>query len=148
MKPRKTWREKLERQQEPKVVAIPPKMQARLGTGTLLIPRPLDVDAIIRTVPSGSLMTISQLRAILADHSGASTTCPLVTGIFVRLAAETSAEDERAGRKRVSPCWRVIRDDGTLLEKYPGGAVEQAHRLAAEGHRIESRGKKLRVVTV
>src|SRR5216684_4136831 len=32
---RTTWREKLERVQEPKVVDIPPKMQVRFGTGKM-----------------------------------------------------------------------------------------------------------------
>jgi hypothetical protein len=47
------WREKLTRQQEPKIVAIPPRMQARFGKGKMVIPKPLDVDALIRRVPRG-----------------------------------------------------------------------------------------------
>lgn len=49
MKTRTTWREKLEKEQEPKIVNIPPKMAKRFGTGRMLIPRPLDVDALIRS---------------------------------------------------------------------------------------------------
>lgn len=56
-KPRGTWREKLEKEQEPRVVDIPPKMQKRFGMGTMLIPTPLDVDALIRKVPKGKLVT-------------------------------------------------------------------------------------------
>lgn len=41
------WREKLERQQAPKIMEIPTRMQKRLGKGTMVIPRPLDVDALI-----------------------------------------------------------------------------------------------------
>ena len=97
---RKTWREKLERAVEAKVVAAPPRMRERLNAHTLLIPRPLDVDALIRKVPVGRLLTLSEIRSTLAAEAGADTTCPLVTGIFVRLSAEVAAEDEKAGKLR------------------------------------------------
>jgi hypothetical protein len=54
-----TWKRKLT---EPhpkhgKVVPIPPGMRKRYGTGITLIPRPLDVDALIRMVRKGRLTT-------------------------------------------------------------------------------------------
>lgn len=115
---------------------IPPKMVKRFGEGTMLIPRPLDVDALIRTVPKHKLVTQSQIRARLARESRADVACPITTGIFVRIAAEAAAEDERLGRRPITPFWRVVRDDGSLNDKFPGGAQAQAGRLRAEGHRI------------
>ncbi|HEY3738718.1 MAG TPA: hypothetical protein VGL53_02680 [Bryobacteraceae bacterium] len=53
MKARKTWREKLEIAKERKIIAIPARMRARMGEGTMLIPVPLDVDAAIRRIPAG-----------------------------------------------------------------------------------------------
>lgn len=138
------WREKLERVQEPKIVAIPPKMQKRFGTGTMLIPRPLDVDALIRKVRKGKLVTQSQIRDALARTHQADVTCPITTGIFVRISAEAAEEDRRAGKKRITPYWRVVRDDGGLIEKLPGGVEAQAGRLKGEGHFIEP-GRKPRV---
>jgi len=132
---------KLERQQEARVVTIPPKMQKRFGRGKMLIPRPLDVDALIRKVPRGKLITQAQIRENLARASGADVACPITTGIFVRIAAEAAAEEMRAGKSRVTPYWRVIRDDGKLLERFPGGPAAQADHLAAEGHSIETAGK-------
>jgi hypothetical protein len=137
MRTRKSWREKLETIQEPKVVAIPPKMRKRFGEGTMLIPRPLDVDAMIRTVKTGELVTQSQIRTALAGRFHADVTCPITTGIFVRIAAEAAEEDARAGKKRVTPYWRVVRDDGGLIDKLPGGVEAQARRLRAEGHTID-----------
>ena len=116
-------------------------MQKRFGRGKMLIPRPLDVDALIRRVPRGKLVTQGQIRKTLARASGADVSCPITTGIFVRIAAEAAAEDMRAGKSRVTPYWRVIRDDGRLLEKLPGGPAAQADHLAAEGHAIETTGK-------
>jgi hypothetical protein len=120
-------------------------MRKRFGEGTMLIPRPLDVDAMIRTVKKGSLVTQSEIRTALAGRFHADVTCPICTGIFVRIAAEAAEEDARAGKQRVTPYWRVVRDDGGLLEKLPGGVEAQARRLREEGHTID-RSRKPRVL--
>jgi hypothetical protein len=138
---RTSWRSKLEGGCERKVVDIPPKMQKQHGTGTMLIPRPLDVDAEIRRTRPGQLITTRQLRELLADRFGADTTCPLTTGIFVRIAAETAEEDARSGRERITPYWRVVGTNGELNPKFPGGVVAQARHLRAEGHSIARGGK-------
>lgn len=143
MKTRMSWREKLEKKQEPKIVDIPPKMVKRLGTGKMLIPRPLDVDALIRKVKKGKLVTQAQIRERLAKDSGVDVTCPITTGIFVRIAAEAAEEDLREGKKRVTPYWRLIKKGGSLNPKFPRGIEEQAARLREEGHVIlVSKGKK------
>ncbi|HSE38522.1 MAG TPA: hypothetical protein VLG74_14555, partial [Blastocatellia bacterium] len=118
---RTSWREKLERTDHSKIVEIPPSMSKRMGTGTMLIPKPLDVDALIRKAGKGRLVTVSQIRSRLARDNNVDTACPLTTGIFVRIAAEAAEEDLRNGRKQITPYWRVIRDDGSLNEKFPGG---------------------------
>jgi hypothetical protein len=140
---RTSWREKLERADHSKIVEIPAAMSKRFGTGTMLIPRPLDVDALIRNAGKGKLITVSEIRSRLARDNKVDVACPLTTGIFIRIAAETAEEDTRNGKKRVTPYWRVIRDDGSLNEKFPGGAKAQAQRLKEEGHSITpGRGKK------
>ena len=147
-KSRKTWREKLERVQEPKVVQVPPRMQKRFGTGTMLIPRPLDVDSVIRKIPRGRLATQSQIRERLAKDCGADVACPITTGIFVRIAAEAANEDMESGKKRVTPYWRVVRDDGGLNERFPGGVRAQSLLLRKEGHKIAlKKGKKSPIVS-
>ena len=120
-------------------------MAKRLGPGTILIPRGLDVDAAIRRVKAGRLITQSRIRERLALEAGCDQTCPITTGIFVRIAAEAAVEDELSGKRRITPFWRVVRDDGSLNEKLPGGAAGQADRLKAEGHHL-TRGKKIRVI--
>jgi len=144
MKTRKSWREKLEHSCGGKIVEMPPAMAKRMGTGTLLVPKGVDVERAMRLAKRGQLITQGQIRDRLAREAGADYTCPITTGIFVRIAAEAAAEDERAGKQRVTPYWRVVRDDGSLIEKLPGGAAGQAARLAEEGQRIV-RGKKVRV---
>ena len=137
---RTSWRAKLAKEQEPKIVDVPPRMQRQFGKGTMLIPRPLDVDALVRKVPRGRLVTVNQIRARLAAEQHADVTCPLTTGIFLRIAAEAAEEDRRAGKSRVTPYWRVLREGGRLNEKYPGGVAGQAAQLRAEGQRVERKG--------
>lgn len=94
------------------------------------------MEAIIRSVPRGSTITVSQIREVLAEEHSADVTCPLTTGIFVRIAAEAAEEDARAGQTEITPYWRVVKDDGSLNPKFPGGVEAQARKLRAEGHRI------------
>jgi hypothetical protein len=143
---RTPWREKLERQQEPKIVDIPPRM-AHFGKGTMVIPRPVDVDRLIRHVGQGKLVTVLQLREELAKRNRVNVACPLTTGIFIRIAAEAAEEDRRAGVKEITPYWRVLSSEGGLNPKFPGGVAAQRRRLSSEGHRVSKpRGKKPPVV--
>jgi hypothetical protein len=136
MKTRKSWREKMDNPNLPKVVDIPPRMQQRFGTGTMLVPSPNEVEAFIRTVRKGSVTTVSQIREFLAGKHSANVTCPLTTGIFVRIAAEAAEEEASAGKAKITPYWRVLKDDGSLNPKFPGGVRRQVERLREEGHRI------------
>lgn len=151
LKSRINWREKLENPPKglPKVVDASknPKMAKRFGTGKMLIATPLHVDGLIRKVKKGKLTTIGQMREKLARDFGADFTCPLTTGIFTNIAARAAEEYRAAGRRDITPYWRVVRDDGGLNEKFPGGVGGHAARLRAEGHHLEKsqRGKKLRV---
>ena len=70
---RKSWREKLHDSRDmPKVVEVTPEMSQRWGTGTVVIPAPLEVDEIMRQVPEGRLITINQIREIMAERYNAS----------------------------------------------------------------------------
>ena len=70
---RKSWREKLADSKDmPKVVEITENMSQRWGTGTVCIPTPMEVDEIMRKVPGGKLITINQIREVVAKRHGAS----------------------------------------------------------------------------
>ena len=143
-KGRKTWREKLADDKDlPRVVEITNKMSKRWGTGTVVIPAPREVDEIMRKVPRGKLITINQIRALLAQKHGASIGCPITTGIFTNIAARAAEEAAAEGKKDITPYWRTLKSGGELNEKYPGGVEAQAARLREEGHTIEpGKGKK------
>ncbi|UCG50139.1 MAG: MGMT family protein [Phycisphaerales bacterium] len=144
-KSRKSWREKLENHPPglPKVVSGPETWEKRFGGRRVLVPTPLLVDGVIRKVGKRKLITVNQIRERLAGDFEADSTCPLTTGIFVRIAAEAAEEDREAGKKRVTPYWRVLKGDGSLNPKFPGGFEAQAARLKEEGHKITGgKGKK------
>lgn len=98
---------------------------------------------LIRKVPRGKMVTLTALREKLARAASADITCAMVAGKTT--AAEAAAEEMRAGKSRVAPWWRVVRDDGSLFEKLPGGPASQAGHLEAEGHQIR-KSAKLRVI--
>ena len=144
-KTRKSWREKLENPPKglPKVVDGPPKWEKRFGGRRVLVPTPLLVDELIRKVPKRKLVTVKQIRERLAKDFEAESTCPLTTGIHIRIVAEVAEEDLNMGKNRITPYWRVIKTDGSLNPKFPGGVKTQATRLKEEGHNIlPGKGKK------
>ena len=144
-KTRKSWREKLENPPKglPKVVDGPPKWEKRFGGRRVLVPTPLLVDELIRKVPKRKLVTVKQIRERLAKDFEAESTCPLTTGIHIRIVAEVAEEDLKMGKNRITPYWRVIKTDGSLNPKFPGGVKTQATRLKEEGHNIlPGKGKK------
>jgi hypothetical protein len=73
---KETWKEKLgstaKRQSLPRVEASEGKMRVKFGKGTFVIPSPLEVDALMKTVPEGKLITISQIREYMAKKYNAS----------------------------------------------------------------------------
>lgn len=103
MRTRKSAREKLDNPALPKVVAVPERWQVRYGNGGMLVPSPREVERLMRSVRPGELLTVSQIRERLAREHGVDMTCPLTTGIFVRIAAVAAEEDRREGKRGSSP---------------------------------------------
>ena len=141
---RKSWQEKLADSRDlPKVVEINEKMSKRWGTATVAIPAPREVDEIMALVPRGKLITISEIRRLIARRHGASIGCPITTGIFAWVAAHAADEAAAQGQRDTTPYWRTLKSGGELNPRYPGGVEAQSARLEAEGHTIEpGRGKK------
>ncbi|HTB62740.1 MAG TPA: methylated DNA-protein cysteine methyltransferase [Opitutales bacterium] len=140
---RKSWREKLaDSKGLPKVSRIEGKMSTRWGKGTMVVPAPLEVDAIMRAVPKGKLTTLDQVRAALAKKHKVNVCCPLTTGIFSWIAAHAADEAQQAGEKNITPYWRTLKAGGELNPKFPGGIPALKKLLTAEGHHVAQRGKK------
>lgn len=146
MAPKKSWREKLADSKDlPRVEKIDEKKSKRWGTGTFVIPAPKEVDEIMKKVPKGKLITINEIRRILAKKHGATIGCPITTGIFAWIAANAAEEDVADGKKRVTPYWRTLKTGGELNPKYPGGIENLKHKLESEGHKLTRKGKRFLV---
>jgi len=143
MPKRKSWSEKLRDDKGlPKVQEITGKMSKRWGTGTVVIPAPMEVDEIMRRVPEGKLTTINEIRAALAKKHRATIGCPITTGIFAWIAANAAEEAKRKGEKDTTPYWRTLKTGGVINEKYPGGVEFQKRLLEKEGHEVVQKGRK------
>lgn len=146
-KPRESWQEKLADSKDlPKVVKITDKMSKRWGTGTVVIPAPKEVNEIMKKVPKGKLITINQIRAILARKHKATIGCPITTGIFARIAAGAADEVRAEGKRNITPYWRTLKTGGVINKKYPGEVEGQKELLEKEGHKVIQKGKKHVVV--
>jgi hypothetical protein len=144
---KKSWQEKLaEDKGLPQVHPIDETKTKKWGRGTFVIPAPAEVDQIMKQVPKGKLITIDEIRKLLAQRHQATIACPLTTGIFAWIAAHAAAEAADEGKKRVTPYWRTLKANGELNPKYPGGVPGLKQKLGAEGHKVVQRGTRYFVV--
>jgi hypothetical protein len=144
MRIKRSWREKLAADDKglPRTGTIDGRMSKRWGAGTMVIPAPREVDALMRQVRKGRLTTIDELRRRLALNHGVTIACPITTGIFAWIAAHAADEAAADGAKRITPYWRTLKTGGELNPKYPGGIKALKSRLEAEGHTVVQRGKR------
>jgi alkylated DNA nucleotide flippase Atl1 len=146
MPKRKSWSEKLRDSKDlPRVEKITDKMSKKWGTGTVVIPAPMEVNEMMRRVPEGKLITINEIRAALAKKHGATIGCPMTTGIFAWIAANAAEEQRQKGEKAITPYWRTLKTGGVINPKYPGGVEAQKTLLEKEGHEVVQKGKKYAV---
>ncbi|HET6420546.1 MAG TPA: MGMT family protein [Geobacteraceae bacterium] len=139
----KSWREKLSDSKDlPKVVTLNDPAQKHWKGNTMAIPSPLEVNEIMAAVPKGKLITIQEIRKIIALKHRADIGCPLTCGIFSWISAHAAEEEAAEGKKNTTPYWRTLKTGGELNPKYPGGVEKQKRLLEAEGHKVIQKGKK------
>jgi hypothetical protein len=105
----------------------------------------MEVDEIMKSVPKGRLITLDGICERLSKRHGTKFCSPLTTGIFVMTAANAAEEARKGGQEAITPYWRTLKADGSLNEKYPGGARAQKERLEAEGFVVGRKGSRFYV---
>lgn len=116
-KQKKTWVEKRACASLPQVKIID-KSFAGIPTGSkMLISSPTEIDSFIRNLPNGTLCEVAKMRQLLAEVHHADATCPVTTGIFLRIVAEAAYEEYLEGKQDITPFWRVIDPESTLAKK-------------------------------
>lgn len=139
----KTFLEKLNSAKGlPKVVKIKGRLSKYWGKGTLVIASPKEVAGLMKKVPQGRLVTINQIREVLAKKYQTTIACPITTGIFARIAAGAAEEERATGRKNITPYWRLLKQGGEINPKYPGGITAQKKLLEQEGHQVVQKGRR------
>jgi hypothetical protein len=135
MAKRKTWQEKLDDGREPHVDKIEKAFAGIPAGSLLLISTPREVQRFVQKIPEGRGVTPAEMRQRLAKRHHADATCPVTTGIFLRIVAEAAWEEIQAGKDpaEVTPFWRVLEPQAPLAKKLACGPafVEKIRR--AEG---------------
>jgi hypothetical protein len=122
-KPKPTWTQKLQCS-KPAAIKTLDKAFADMPEGSrMMIASPEIIDRYVRNLSPGQFITPKELRADLADSHKAEHTCPVTTGIFLRVVAEAAWEQHLAGvpMKDITPFWRVIDPESPLAGKLACG---------------------------
>ena len=121
MSKKKTWREKINEFEE-KIHVITPDWEEKLGKGKILIPKALDIERLINKTEKGELLTNDIIRETLATEKKVKVTAAIPTGIYLKIIALAAEEERPIKEDNITPYWRVIKPDGSINIKYPGGA--------------------------
>jgi hypothetical protein len=124
VKQNKTWQEKLDNGKQPLVGVMNRAVRGVPAGGMMLIPTPRQVDDYIRSIPKGTEKTQQEMGNDLAKKAGADITCPMCTGIFLRISAEAAHEEMVEGKEDVSPFWRIIPPKANVRTKLTFGDAE------------------------
>ncbi len=120
---KKSWTQKLDPKTEAKIVQLDKDFAGIPAGSDLFVPTPRIVEAYIRKIPKGVSVTPQTLRKDLASEHKAEATCPVTTGIFLRIVAEAAYEQYQAGSrlKDLAPFWRVIDTQSPTAKKLSFG---------------------------
>lgn len=131
----KSWTEKYHTTSEPVVKVLDKKFSDIPEGDTMLIATPKLVDEYIREIPEGHQVDIKTIRKDLAIAHQADNTCPVTTGIFLRIVAEKAYEEREKGsaEEEITPFWRAIKMKSPLAKKLSFGSEFLAQQRGKEG---------------
>jgi 6-O-methylguanine DNA methyltransferase, DNA binding domain len=133
------------------IVEIAPQLERFFGcSGRMLKPCPETLAALIVQIPNGKISTTDSLRRTLANRFGVEVTCPYDTKMALLAIAQTESDPSESSPSQSDPSqpipyWRVIKANGELMPKHPGGLEAHAALLQAEGFTVDTSGKKPKV---
>ena len=116
---RKTWAEKMNPGRQAEVKKIDKDFADIPAGSTMLIATPQIVADYIGHIPKGKTADIKQIRKDLAGEYHSDCTCPVTTGIFLRIAAEAAYEEHQTGKplKEITPFWRMLCEKSPIIKK-------------------------------
>jgi hypothetical protein len=132
----------------PEIKEGPEIWNQKFGGSRMVIPTPRLIESLLFKIKKGTVKKLEALREEIAFETGADYACPLTTGIFLRICSEYAEEIRKEGNTKIPPYWRVVRDDGSMMEKFPGGPEAQVEKLREEGIRIILKGNRKKKLAV
>jgi hypothetical protein len=123
MATKKNWLDKLNEHKEPKIKRIDIDFADIPSGSNMLIATPKIIDQYIQEIGVGKCINIKTLRKDLAIEHNADYTCPVTTGIFLRIVAEANYEKLQQGKliEEITPFWRAIEPNSALAKKLTCG---------------------------
>ena len=120
---KKTWIEKRDSEKSPVVKTIDKKFADIPEGSKMLIATPRIIDEYVKCIPFGQESQLAVMRNDLAIEFQADKTCPVTTGIFLRIVSEAAFEEIKSGKDidAVSPFWRIVHPKSKLAAKLECG---------------------------
>jgi hypothetical protein len=120
-RPATDWEARFQASREPQVKVLEKSFAGIPAGARMLVVTPRIVDAEVCEIASGAVMAAATLRQRLAALHGAEYSCPVTTGIALRVVAERSYLRLQAGADPVTPFWRAVDPDSDLAGKLACG---------------------------
>jgi hypothetical protein len=132
---KKSWAEKMLNPAAPKIEVVEKPMSWAKAGDKLLIPTPVKIRDRVNRLGVGESLSVVAMREEFARELGADVTCPLCTGIFLRIVSEAAWEEHLAGApvESVTPFWRVVEPGSSLAKKLACGLEWVREIRAREG---------------
>jgi hypothetical protein len=141
---KKTWAQKLDNGRAAFVGTLDKPMCGNPAGTRILVATPRIVKAYIEQIPPGQEIPVERLRADLAAQYDADASCPIATGIFLRIVAEAALEEHSAGKPvdQITPFWRVVDENSPTAKKLEGGPAFIHRMRDREGIAPHPTGKR------
>ncbi len=132
---KKTWIEKRDADKAFIIKTIDKKFADIPAGSKMFIATPKLIDDYVKHIPFGKTAELSTMRNDLAIEYQADKTCPVTTGIFLRIVSEAAFEELQSGKpiEQVTPFWRMVDPKSKLAAKLECGPdfIENQRRIEA-----------------
>ena len=131
----KSWKQKMNPKAQWKVEVSDRKFADIPEGATMFIATPTIVETYIKNIPEGVHTSLAQMRKDLAAEYHAEYTCPITSGIFLRIVAEKAYEEYLEGKplEAVAPFWRMIDSKTQTFKKLTFGPEFINEQRKSEG---------------
>ena len=130
----KSWIDKRDCEKSFKIKTIDKKFADIPKGSRMLIASPPIIDEYVKSILYGEFVEPSTMRDDLAKKYKADKTCPVTTGIFLRIVSEASYEEYQSSDdlETIAPFWRIVKLNSKLARKLACGIDFIAKRQTKE----------------